>query len=45
MSPHDFILQGGRLVLAALIAMVVLAGCDGDDGAAGPGFVLIFEYP
>ena len=36
MSPHDFILQGGRLVLAALIAMVVLAGCDGDDGAAGP---------
>jgi OmcA/MtrC family decaheme c-type cytochrome len=36
MNPHDFVLQGGRLVLAALIAMVVLAGCNGDDGAPGP---------
>jgi OmcA/MtrC family decaheme c-type cytochrome len=36
MNPHDFMLQGGRLVLAALIAMLVLAGCDGDTGPAGP---------
>jgi OmcA/MtrC family decaheme c-type cytochrome len=36
MNPHDFMLQGGRLVLAAFIAVVVLAGCDGSDGAPGP---------
>ena len=35
MNPHEFVLQGCRLVLAALIAMVVLAGCDGEDGAPG----------
>lgn len=37
MNPHDFVLQGGRLVLAALLTVVVLAGCGGgDDGAPGP---------
>ena len=36
MNPHEFVLQGCRLVLAALIAIVVLAGCDGKDGAPGP---------
>ncbi len=37
MNPHDFVLQGGRLVLAALIMVVVLAGCGGgDDGVQGP---------
>jgi OmcA/MtrC family decaheme c-type cytochrome len=36
MNPHEFMSQGSRLVLAALIAMVVLVGCDGEDGAPGP---------
>jgi len=36
MNPHEFVLQGCRLVLAALLAMVVLVGCDGDTGPAGP---------
>ena len=36
MNPHEFVLQGRRLVLAALIAIVFLAGCDGKDGAPGP---------
>lgn len=36
MNPHECLLQGFRLVLATLIAMVVLAGCSGDDGAPGP---------
>ena len=31
MNPHDFVLQGGRLILAALLAVVVLAGCGGGD--------------
>jgi OmcA/MtrC family decaheme c-type cytochrome len=35
MNPHEFVLQGCRLVLAALIA-IVLVGCSGDDGAPGP---------
>lgn len=36
MNPHDFVLQGFRLIFAAIIAMIVLAGCSGDDGAPGP---------
>ena len=36
MNPHEFVLQGCRLVLAALIAVILMAGCSGDDGAPGP---------
>ncbi|MGW8228954.1 MAG: OmcA/MtrC family decaheme c-type cytochrome [Gammaproteobacteria bacterium] len=36
MNPHDSVLQGCKLVVAALLAVVVLTGCSGDDGAPGP---------
>ena len=35
MSPHVYVLQGWRFVLATILVMVLLAGCSGDKGDKG----------